>query len=256
MTRPHLLLALPVFALACNEPKSAAPAPAPSPSGPSILPATSDREPIAAAFIDVVSTPTHLRVARCDELVLAVMSGSVRAEGEELAAGDVLLVEGEGTVDPTGSGVAVVASVRARPCDERPDRRKRLVRAGLAPELVWAGGAMRAHLDVEKETSPYAYVGRLAGSASVAEHAHAGAWEVLCALEAAGTFTLDGVPQRLAPRTCARVPPDVKHSWKPDEGTTLVAVQFYDPPGPEQRFKKLAQDDKAKRATADAGSAR
>ena len=43
------------------------------------------------------------------------------------------------------------------------------------------------------------------------------------------------------------VPPGVKHSWKPDPGTKLVAVQFYSPPGPEQRFKALAA------AAADAG---
>jgi quercetin dioxygenase-like cupin family protein len=247
--------------LACHEQAPSAPAPSPSlsgsPSSSSLLPATSDREPIVAAFTDVGPTPIHARVGRCEEIVVAAMSGSVRAEGEELAAGDLLLVEGEGNVDLTGSGVAVVAAVRARLCDESPSRRKRVVRANLAPEIAWAGGAMRAHLDVEDEKSPYAYVGRLAGTAPVAEHAHAGAWEVLCGLEGAGTFTLSGVPQRLAPRTCVRVPPDVKHSWKPDEGTKLAAVQFYDPPGPEQRFKKLAQDDKAaKSAAADAGPAR
>ena len=44
------------------------------------------------------------------------------------------------------------------------------------------------------------------------------------------------------------VPPATKHAWKPDEGSTLVAIQLYTPPGPEQRFKALAA------AAADAGA--
>jgi hypothetical protein len=36
------------------------------------------------------------------------------------------------------------------------------------------------------------------------------------------------------------VPPDTKHAWKPDPGSKLVAIQMYDPPGPEQRFVALA----------------
>ncbi len=110
--------------------------------------------------------------------------------------------------------------------------------AADAPELTWANGAMHAHLDGEK--LPYAYVGRLEGTAPVAEHVHESSWEVLCAIEASGTFTVAGVAKRLGARTCVSVPPATKHSWTPDPGTKLVGVQFYDPPGPQSRFKALA----------------
>jgi hypothetical protein len=36
------------------------------------------------------------------------------------------------------------------------------------------------------------------------------------------------------------VPPSVRHAYRPDPGTGIVAFQMYAPPGPEQRFKKLA----------------
>lgn len=35
-------------------------------------------------------------------------------------------------------------------------------------------------------------------------------------------------------------PPDTKHEWRPDPGSTLRAVQIYTPRGPEQRFVALA----------------
>ena len=63
-------------------------------------------------------------------------------------------------------------------------------------------------------------------------------------------FTLDGKEQRLGPHEIVRVPPGVKHSWKPDPGSKLVAVQMYAPPGPEQRFKALAD---AERGAPDGG---
>jgi mannose-6-phosphate isomerase-like protein (cupin superfamily) len=69
---------------------------------------------------------------------------------------------------------------------------------------------------------------------------HPDSWEILCAVDAAGTFTLDGKDQRLGPRQVVTVPPATKHAWTPDEGSNLVAIQLYAPPGPEQRFKALA----------------
>ena len=57
----------------------------------------------------------------------------------------------------------------------------------------------------------------------------------------AGTFTVNGVPHRLGAGEILAVPPGTRHSWQPDPGSTLVAVQIYDPPGPEQRFVGLAK---------------
>ena len=38
----------------------------------------------------------------------------------------------------------------------------------------------------------------------------------------------------------ASVPPGMPHGWKPAGKAPLLAIQVYAPPGPEQRFKKLA----------------
>jgi mannose-6-phosphate isomerase-like protein (cupin superfamily) len=139
----------------------------------------------------------------------------------------------------TGGGLVLVARVPLRTCEG--EATKSVVPAGRAEELTWAEGRMHAHLDVGAELSPEVYLGRLSGSAPVAEHVHAEQWEILAAVEAAGTFTLNGVPRRLGAGVVVAVPPGTRHSWQPDPGSTLVAVQLYDPPGPEQRFVGLAK---------------
>jgi mannose-6-phosphate isomerase-like protein (cupin superfamily) len=166
--------------------------------------------------------------------------GTVTAGGQTLSPGDVLATTSS-PVDLRGAGTVVVATASVTPCNVP----MRLVLASSAPELTFMGGTMHAHLDLDdRAVAPSAYVGRLAGTAAVGEHVHDKSWEVLCAVEAAGTFTLAGQPQRLGPRTCVSVPPGTKHSWQPDPGSSLSAVQIYSPPGPEQRFKKLAAEGK------------
>lgn len=61
---------------------------------------------------------------------------------------------------------------------------------------------MHAHLDVEADVSgtPSLYLGRLSGTAGVAEHVHATWMRILAAVEASGTFTLAGAARRLGPR--------------------------------------------------------
>lgn len=109
-------------------------------------------------------------------------------------------------------------------------------------ELAWGGGGMRAWLDVDATRSPEAYYGRLQGKLGVPEHQHDGSWEILFAIDAHGTFTIAGKAERLDGPKVVRVPPGTKHAWLPDPGTELVASQIYFPPGPEQRFKRLAAD--------------
>jgi mannose-6-phosphate isomerase-like protein (cupin superfamily) len=196
--------------------------------------------PIEARFVDVASAPTAIPLAACHQLFVAAVRGTVTASGQTLSAGDVLATTA-GPVDLRGDGAAVVATTAVTPCSVP----QHVVLASTAPELTFMGGTMHAHLDLDdRAVAPTAYVGRLAGTAAVAEHVHDTSWEILCAVEAAGTFTLAGQPQRLGPRTCVAVPPGTKHSWRPDAGSSLSAVQFYSPPGPEQRFKKLAAEAK------------
>jgi hypothetical protein len=198
--------------------------------------------PLAAQFLELSGKATKVEAGKCDTVFLSVARGKASALGESLGQGDVLMVRNPDAIDIKGAGLVLQAIVtHACPGAERIGPASALViRASAAPELAWAGGKMRAHLDVERSVSPDVYVGRLQGTAPVAEHAHDSSWEILCAVEASGTLTLDGKPNHVDPRSVVAVPPTVKHSWQPDPGSKLVAIQFYVPPGPEQRFRALA----------------
>jgi hypothetical protein len=41
------------------------------------------------------------------------------------------------------------------------------------------------------------------------------------------------------------IPAGTKHAWRPDPGSRLVGVQLYWPPGPEERFRALADEAKS-----------
>jgi mannose-6-phosphate isomerase-like protein (cupin superfamily) len=199
--------------------------------------------PVTASFVDVTSKGVDYKFTACEQLTVALVKGKASALGQQLAAGDVLVTRAAGPFTLKGEGLAVVATVQPPHCE--PGQVTKMVTkvpASAAPELTWAGGKMHAHLDIGADVSPNAYTGRLEGTAPVAEHVHPDSWEILCAVEAAGTFTLDGKEQRLGPKQVVVVPPNTKHAWKPDEGSKLVAIQLYAPPGPEQRFKKLADE--------------
>jgi hypothetical protein len=199
-------------------------------------------QPPTAAFVDAPAAAKTFDP--CQKIVVAATKGKTTALGETLSPGDLLVVTWPTSIALGGNGTAVVAATPPGGCAIRdlPATVKRIVRATDNPEIVWAGGAMKAHLDVEKDVLADLYVGRLEGTAPVPEHAHPGTWEVLCAIEASGTLTLAGEDKKIVSQTCTVVPPDTKHAWKPDPGSKLVAVQLYSPPGPEQRFKKLAAD--------------
>ncbi len=226
------LLAVAAFS-ACREnspPAASAPAPSAQPDAHASVP-----DPPLVTIHDL---PVRGRVQSCTESTIAVVEGTAMAFGEELGAGDVMLVRHDTGVVATGKGVAVVVD---RPTQDAPcTPSKQVVRVASTPELTWAKGAMHARLQVgEKQKSPY-YLGRLEGTSAVAEHAHKGTWEILAAVDAAGTLTIDGHDLRVKPRTVALIPPDAKHAWKPDPGSSLRAVQIYFPPGPEQRFVALS----------------
>lgn len=199
-----------------------------------------------AAFHD---TPYRIEDGACERVLVAVAKGSFTIANEKLEAGDVVVLMNP---EPTevkggeGTGLLLEARVRIPSCvvKTRPAPEKNVVRANAAQKLEWGGGKMSARIDVSAKVSPDLFLGRLEGTAPVAEHVHAGSWEILAAVEAAGTFTLDGKDQRLGPRQIMRVPPNTKHAWKPDPGSKLIGIQMYSPPGPEQRFVSLAAAEK------------
>lgn len=212
--------------------------------------------PVRALFFD---TPAKLEGGQCERVLVAVVKGPVTAMGETLAIGDVLAVSNALGIDVTGKGTVLRASIEIPNCAvlSALPATKAVVRAAAAPKLEWARGTMSAHLDVtaspkSPSPSPELYLGRLEGTASVAEHDHPTSWEVLATLEASGSFVVDGLEARLAARQIVMIPPGTKHAWRPDPGSKLVAIQMYAPPGPELRFGALAAAEKS--AVKDAGT--
>lgn len=190
----------------------------------------------------------------CERALVAATRGKLvvdvvapaRSEAVTLERGDVLVAVHANELRARGEGSGVAFAVPIETCAalSHPGTHHEVVRGSAARELRWAAGAMRAHLDVGNALSPELYVGRLEGTAPVAEHVHAGSTELLAAVEGAGTFTLDGRPVRLVAPQIVVVPAGTKHAWKPDPGSKLVAVQAYAPPGPEQRFVALDAADR------------
>lgn len=236
---PPLLIASP-DAAAPITPPDAAPAAAAPDAGGAFCPAQ-------ASFFDVTKDPRRIEHVACETRATVVVRGKVRAASfvpqdkpmdESLVAGDVMLTQGQGRYDLVGDGVVLFAILQPPACDPPLAQgvTKKVIRGKDVPEIRLPSG-LAVHLDVEGANATVAYLGRLEGAAAVPEHVHDGSWEVICAVEAAGTLTIAGAPARLGPRTCLQVPPKTKHAWQPDPGSKLVAVQIYTPPGPEQRFK-------------------
>jgi hypothetical protein len=247
--RAHALVVLAVL-VACksgDNASSAGPAAAPSASASaSAQQAANEGPPVSATFMELGlgDSARSVPLPPCIEALVTPVRGTVIAAGLPLAQGDIAAIRGRSAFVVKGEGTVLVARARLTACDAPP--LTIVVKADASHDLSFMHGTMHARLDLDdRNVAPSFYFGRLSGTAAVPEHAHAGTWELLCAVEAAGTFTLSGAPSRLAARTCVTVPPDTKHSWQPDAGSTLTAVQMYWPPGPEQRFKKLAADDLA-----------
>lgn len=203
-------------------------------------------EPPKAAFHDA---SYRIEDGACERVLVAVVKGSFNVANEKLEVGDVIaLLNPEPTeVKAASAGLVLEARIRIASCvvKTRPAPEKTVVRANAAQKLEWAGGKMSARLDVGPKVSPDLYLGRLEGTGAVAEHVHEKSWEILAAIDAAGTFTFGAQETRLGPGQIVGIPPNTKHSWKPDPGSKLVAIQMYSPPGPEQRIIALAASEKA-----------
>ena len=111
------------------------------------------------------------------------------------------------------------------------------------PDLAWGGGAYHARLGFEDGSASLESL-VASKSAPVAQHVHDREWEILAILSGDGTLARtvggreDDTP--IAAGTFASIAPGVPHAYRPAGTSPLVAVQLYLPPGPEQRFKKLA----------------
>jgi mannose-6-phosphate isomerase-like protein (cupin superfamily) len=245
VARIHEILAgIALAAAACRGEKVGSVAGPPLTVAPAESP-TATPPPPSGVFQELTARGIDLPLSPCHEVLVTPVSGTASVGSEHLGPGDVLALRGEPDESArrlSGQGLAVVVSAQDVGCVTRA----RVLRASRAPELTFMGGTMHAHLDVEDPDVASFYLGRLSGTAGVPEHTHDRSWEVLCAIDASGVFTLGGTETRLGPKTCVSVAPGAKHSWKPDPGSNLSAVQIYSPPGPEQRFKKLAADERTR----------
>jgi mannose-6-phosphate isomerase-like protein (cupin superfamily) len=193
---------------------------------------------------------TRISAPACSRVYIVVAQGKATTAKEQLDSGDLMIVKYPDPMYVNVDGLALRV-IESFPCQlrDKPGPEVALRRAGQAPELTWGKGTMHAHLDVgsskdDEAVSPRLYVGRLSGTGAVAEHRHQDSVEIIAAVEASGTFTIAGSPHRLGAGEIVTVPKDTLHSWTPDPGSNLVAIQMYLPHGPELRFVALDAAEK------------
>jgi mannose-6-phosphate isomerase-like protein (cupin superfamily) len=212
----------------------------------------------------VLTFPKHVGL----DLYVVVFDGEVSIKGEDIAGKQKRLwrwnaarVPGLGAMieckEPTRAILVLVANTpggslgqvgQAAAQGQKVGWTKRpapvtSVEIDQQPDLTWGGGAYHARLGFEDGS---ASLGSLVASknAPVAQHVHDREWEILAILSGDGTLlrTVSGREDDtpIAAGTFAAIAPGVPHAYRPAGTSPLVAVQLYLPPGPEQRFKKLA----------------
>lgn len=116
------------------------------------------------------------------------------------------------------------------------------VELGKKPPTTWGGGAYHARFGFEDANAPSLTLLLMSKNAPVAEHVHAGEWELLAIVDGDGELTRkEGGNVKTTSGTLVAIPPGVSHGYRPAGTTPTLAVQMYSPSGPEQRFKKLAE---------------
>jgi mannose-6-phosphate isomerase-like protein (cupin superfamily) len=113
-------------------------------------------------------------------------------------------------------------------------------------DLAWAKGAYHARIGFAAPTSRRASLGvlRMSAEAPVAAHRHDQEWEHMAILQGDGDFVQGSAGDERSTHatdgTTVTVPPGIRHEWRPKGSRPFLGIQLYTPPGPEQRFKKLA----------------
>jgi mannose-6-phosphate isomerase-like protein (cupin superfamily) len=163
---------------------------------------------------------------------------SLRAKGGPARV--VLVVATAG--DPVA---AKVADTKTTPWTTRP-RPIASVDLTRVPDLAWGKGAYHARIGLAAETSLHASLGILKMSADgvVPPHEHANEWEHMAILQGEGDFVQGtGENEHTLHATSGvifSVAPATRHTWRSNGSKEFLGIQVYTPPGPEQRFKKLA----------------
>jgi hypothetical protein len=182
--------------------------------------------------------------------VARLVGQSAQVEGDDKAVMLVALATDAPDLKEATRAVATSAS------NETPS----VVDLHSVPELVWAGGKSGACIAFESGRSSFGLI-MMAPEGEVPEHEHEGSVEVLFGLSGAKWLYVAPKPNepvdRLAqvqgilvePGAFARAPRGHRHlgaRFHGDAGKApFIAVQMYVPPGPEQRFRALAEKEKA-----------
>jgi quercetin dioxygenase-like cupin family protein len=120
-----------------------------------------------------------------------------------------------------------------------------VAKAVARPVYAIAGGkgSVKILFDRELAGEPHAYVGLLTAQPEMAvpEHVHAGEAELLYVRAGTGVMTVADQTVEIVPGMAVYIPPNTKHSFKVTSKEPVVAVQFYTPSGPEQRFKSVGK---------------
>ncbi len=211
----------------------------------------------------VLSFPKHVGL----DLYVAIFDGEVSVKAGDIAGKQKRLwrwnaarVPGLGALveckEPTRAIFVLVTNTpgatlgQAGAAGQKVDWSKRpapvvSVELDKQPDFAWGGGAYHARLGFEDGS---ASLGSLVASknATIPQNVHDHEWELLAVLSGDGTLARTPAPgaaeddAHMTAGSFVSIAPGVPHTYRPAGTSPLVAVQLFLPPGPEQRFKKLA----------------
>ncbi len=211
---------------------------------------TSGATKASLTFIDIPAGARWMRPGTEGTAVIYVNKGRAKIPGGAAVTNGDVIIFGEGSAHPMMASVRTELLVLLTPAGGEQAYRNapavgsagkgpepRVVKRASGQKLSILGGKGEATLLVEKDK---AYVGMLkvAPGTTVPEHSHGSEAEIIYLLEGKGEMVVDGSSYPVEPFMAIYLPPGVKHSFTASTATTSVeAVQFYAPSGPEQRFK-------------------
>lgn len=182
--------------------------------------------------------------------------GRVTNVGEEPARAIVAFTRaaGSGSARPDGADVAAQLGnpprgevCRAAEAPAEPHvGSQRMASERTTEPLVIAGGKMRVRilLDADSAGARHGGLAILEGDpdVSVPEHRHEQSAEVLFIEDGEGAMRLGDREVRVRPGVVVYVPPNVLHDYRGAGMRPLRAIQVYAPSGPEQRFRRMAEE--------------
>jgi mannose-6-phosphate isomerase-like protein (cupin superfamily) len=151
----------------------------------------------------------------------------VVADGQALLASNGCLTLKKGTV-----GWALVVPSEKAPAASNDCAGKKLDPEGEYPVGTIGKAKFLGH-------TPFAYAGELSlnPKAEVKPHQHDTSDEVVILLSGSGTFTVGDQKREVKAGDVMHIPKATQHRFVTG-AEPVKAIQFYSPPGPEERFKK------------------